>query len=135
MAWNSCTGGRKLRTETGSPRSRRFREPLGTSDIQSLADIGNSYALVREMRAVPFGLEDISRLAAVTAAPLLPLLLTIFSPEETHSAHHQGCVLKVSRCVSDCQRAAMSESLPSDTTGLGGIARHAAPANTELTGG
>jgi hypothetical protein len=57
-------------------------ELLGTSDIQSLADIGHSYALVREMRAVPFGLEDISRLAAVTAAPLLPLLLTIFSPEE-----------------------------------------------------
>jgi hypothetical protein len=27
-------------------------------------------------------LEDISRLAAATAAPLLPLLLTIFSPEE-----------------------------------------------------
>ena len=34
------------------------------------------------MRAVPFGLEDISRLAAATAAPFLPLLLTIFSPEE-----------------------------------------------------
>jgi hypothetical protein len=59
-----------------------FEELLGAGDIQSLADLGNSYALVREMRAVPFGLEDISRLAAATAAPLLPLLLTIFSPEE-----------------------------------------------------
>jgi len=57
-------------------------EVLGAADIQSLADLGNSYALVREMRAVPFGLEDISRLAAATAAPLVPLLLTIFSPEE-----------------------------------------------------
>jgi hypothetical protein len=57
-------------------------ELLGSADIQSLADLGNSYALVREMRSVPFGLEDISRLAAATAAPLLPLLLTIFSPEE-----------------------------------------------------
>jgi hypothetical protein len=57
-------------------------ELLGAADIQSLADLGNSYGLVREMRAVPFGLEDISRLAAATAAPLLPLLLTIFSPEE-----------------------------------------------------
>ena len=57
-------------------------ELLGTGDIQSLADLGNSYAMVRDMRAVPFGLEDISRLAAATAAPLLPLLLTIFSPEE-----------------------------------------------------
>jgi hypothetical protein len=57
-------------------------ELLGAADIQSLADIGNSYALVREMRPVPFGLDDITRLAAATAAPLLPLLLTIFSPEE-----------------------------------------------------
>jgi hypothetical protein len=55
---------------------------LGTSDIQSLADLGNSYALVRDMRPIPFGVEDIGRLAAATAAPLLPLLLTIFSPEE-----------------------------------------------------
>jgi hypothetical protein len=57
-------------------------ELLGAADIQSLADLGNSYALVRDMRSVPFGLEDISRLAAATAAPLLPLLLTIFSPDE-----------------------------------------------------
>lgn len=57
-------------------------ELLGAADIQSLADLGNSYAMVREMRAVPFGLEDITRLAAVTATPLLPLLLTIFPLEE-----------------------------------------------------
>jgi hypothetical protein len=57
-------------------------ELLGAADIQSLADLGNSYGLVREMRSVPFGLEDISRLAAVTAAPFLPLMLTIWSPEE-----------------------------------------------------
>jgi hypothetical protein len=57
-------------------------ELLGTGDIQSLADLGNSYAMVRDMRSVPFGLEDISRLAAATAAPFLPLLLTIFTPEE-----------------------------------------------------
>jgi hypothetical protein len=57
-------------------------ELLGASDIQSLADLGNSYALVRDMRSVPFGLQDVARLAAATAAPLLPLLLTIFSPDE-----------------------------------------------------
>ena len=55
---------------------------MGTADIQSLADLGNSYGFVREMRSVPFGLEDISRLAAATAAPLVPLLLTILSAEE-----------------------------------------------------
>jgi len=57
-------------------------ELLGAADIQSLADLGNSYAMVRDMRSIPFGLEDITRLAAATAAPLLPLLLTIFSPED-----------------------------------------------------
>jgi hypothetical protein len=63
-------------------RDPAAEELLGAADIQSLADLGNSYAFVREMRSVPFGLEDISRLAAATAAPLLPLLFTIFSPEE-----------------------------------------------------
>src|SRR5271157_2957715 len=57
-------------------------ELLGTADIQSLADLDNSYTVVREMRPVPFGLQDIARLAAATAAPLTPLLLTVFSPEE-----------------------------------------------------
>src|SRR5215470_11335529 len=57
-------------------------ELLGTGDIQSLADLGNSYQVIREMRVVPFGLQDISRLAIATAAPLSPLLLTIFSFEE-----------------------------------------------------
>ena len=60
----------------------RSEELLGTGDIQSLADLGNSYAMVREMRVVPFGLQDVSRLAIATAAPLSPLLLTIFSFEE-----------------------------------------------------
>ena len=63
----------------GKPPSQ---ELLGTGDIQSLADLGNSYEIVREMRVVPFGLQDVSRLALATAAPLSPLLLTIFSFEE-----------------------------------------------------
>jgi hypothetical protein len=57
-------------------------EVLGSGDIQSLADLNNSYDVVRGMRPVPFGLDDISRLALATAAPLAPLLLTVFSPEE-----------------------------------------------------
>jgi len=57
-------------------------ELLGSGDIQSLADLANSYQVVREMRVGPFGLQDISRLAIATAAPLSPLLLTIFSFEE-----------------------------------------------------
>jgi hypothetical protein len=57
-------------------------ELLGTGDIQSLADLGNSYAVIGEMRSVPFGVRDMLRLAAVTAAPLVPLGLTIWSLEE-----------------------------------------------------
>jgi hypothetical protein len=63
---------------SASPRD----ELLGAADIQSLADLGNSYAVISEMRAVPFGLQDMTRLATATAAPLVPLGLTIFSLEE-----------------------------------------------------
>jgi hypothetical protein len=57
-------------------------ELLGSGDIQSLADLGNSFTVVQEMRPVPFGLMDLARLAVVTLAPLVPLTLTIFSLEE-----------------------------------------------------
>ncbi len=55
---------------------------LGSADIQSLADLEGSYSIIREMRVVPFGVQDITRLVMVTALPLLPLTLTIFSLEE-----------------------------------------------------
>lgn len=55
---------------------------LGTSDIQSLADLGNSYSIARDMRIVPFSMNDVTTVAAVTAAPLLPLTLTTFSLED-----------------------------------------------------
>jgi hypothetical protein len=62
--------------------ARKENELLGTGDIQSLADLGNSYSVVREMRLVPFGFEDVMRLAVTTAVPLLPLALTMISFEE-----------------------------------------------------
>jgi len=71
-----------FQTKWVSRDSSKSEELLGSADIQSLADLGGSYDMVREMRPVPFGLDDITRLAAATAAPLVPLLLTIFSPEE-----------------------------------------------------
>jgi hypothetical protein len=57
-------------------------EVLGSGDIQSLADLSSSYEIVSDMRAVPFGLEDIIRLAAAAVVPLAPLLLTILPLEE-----------------------------------------------------
>ena len=50
---------------------------IGSSDIQSLADLANSYAVVHEMRSVPFGLNAITQLVLVTVAPILPLTLTV----------------------------------------------------------
>ena len=55
---------------------------LGSSDIQSLADMENSYDAVRRMRLVPFGLTEITALAAMTLAPLLPLMLTVYSLDQ-----------------------------------------------------
>jgi len=57
-------------------------EFLGSGDIQSLADLGNSYSVVSDMRVLPVKLNDIVRLAMATAAPFVPLLLTVFSFEE-----------------------------------------------------
>jgi len=57
-------------------------ELLGSADIQSLADLGNSMGVVQEMRLVPFGWRDVTRLVMITAVPFLPLLLTIFSLED-----------------------------------------------------
>jgi hypothetical protein len=58
-------------------------EPLiGSADIQSLADLGNSYQLVREMRTVPFTKETVVQLAVITLVPLAPLLLTMIPLEE-----------------------------------------------------
>ena len=53
-------------------------EPLlGSADIQSLADMGNSYRFVDDMRPVPFGKNLVIRLALATALPGLPLLLLL----------------------------------------------------------
>ena len=59
------------------------REPLvGSADIQSLADLGNSFELVRAMRPVPVTRDAIVQIAAATLVPILPLLLTIMPLEE-----------------------------------------------------
>jgi hypothetical protein len=55
---------------------------LGTADIQSLADLANSFVVIRQMRLVPFSLQNILVLVAAAAAPFVPLLLTIMPIEE-----------------------------------------------------
>jgi hypothetical protein len=53
-------------------------EPLlGSADIQSLADLGNSFRYIQEMRTFPFSLRALLQLAVVTSLPCLPLLLLV----------------------------------------------------------
>ena len=55
---------------------------LGSGDIQSLADLGNSFEVVREMGLLPFGRQTVIRLAILIALPLLPLTLTMIPLED-----------------------------------------------------
>src|SRR5262249_36026835 len=57
-------------------------ELLGTGDIQSLADLGNSFGFIALMRQVTFGTDLIVNLAVAVAAPLAPLVLAIIPLEE-----------------------------------------------------
>jgi hypothetical protein len=53
-------------------------EPLlGSADIQSLADLGNSYELVRKMRGFPIELSDFVGIALPGIIPALPLITTV----------------------------------------------------------
>jgi hypothetical protein len=56
----------------------RPEEPLvGSADIQSLADMGNSFEVVKGMRLVPFGKEMVVQLAVISLLPVAPLVLTM----------------------------------------------------------
>jgi hypothetical protein len=58
-------------------------EPLlGSSDIQSMADLDSSFAIVREMKLVPFGRQTVVWFVVIIALPLVPLPFTTFSLEE-----------------------------------------------------
>jgi len=56
--------------------------PLGSGDIQSLADMSNSLATVRATRSVPLTRDAIVKLGAATLAPIAPLALTIIPATE-----------------------------------------------------
>jgi hypothetical protein len=58
-------------------------EPLlGSADIQSLADLRNACAVVSEIHVAPFEIKNVAVLAAITLAPCVPLVFTVFSIEE-----------------------------------------------------
>jgi hypothetical protein len=58
-------------------------EPLvGSGDIQSLADLGNSMEVVRTMRIAPITADGVLRLAAAVLVPIAPLTLTLMPLDE-----------------------------------------------------
>lgn len=50
---------------------------LGTGDIQSSADLGNSFAFIEKMNGVPMGPRTPVHLAVASLLPMAPLLLTV----------------------------------------------------------
>ena len=63
----------------GAPPDEPF---IGSADIQSLADLGNSFEVVKEMRWAPFTMATVFQLGVTTLVPVLPLMLTMISLEE-----------------------------------------------------
>ena len=58
-------------------------EPLlGSADIQSLADLRNSFMVVEGIRMAPFTMRNVLELTVITLLPIAPLLLTTFSVEQ-----------------------------------------------------
>lgn len=63
----------------GAPADERL---IGSGDIQSLADLGNSLEVIRGMRLAPVTKDTFLRLGAAVLAPLAPLALTMMPLEE-----------------------------------------------------
>jgi hypothetical protein len=55
---------------------------VGTGDIQSLADLNNSFEIIPAMRLFPFGKAVVIQITATLLLPVLPLALTMISLEE-----------------------------------------------------
>jgi hypothetical protein len=78
--------GQRYASEFSHKWFRSARSPgerlVGSADIQSLADLRNSFLVVKDMHWTPFDLKDVLTLAACALVPLIPLLLTKYSIEE-----------------------------------------------------
>jgi hypothetical protein len=61
------------------PAGRPDEPLLGSADIQSLADLSNSFQVVQEMRLFPCVWAAVLRLVVTLAIPLIPLALTMVS--------------------------------------------------------
>ena len=55
---------------------------IGSGDIQSLADLGNSFQVIREIKPFPFGKDTVIQIVVIPLLPVLPLVLTMIPLEE-----------------------------------------------------
>lgn len=55
---------------------------IGNSDIQSLADLVNSFQVIRDIRSVPFDKDSVVQVVFLVLAPVIPLVLTMIPLEE-----------------------------------------------------
>jgi hypothetical protein len=63
----------------GAPAGESF---IGSADIQSLADMANSFAVIRGIRPVPVTRQSLIQLVVITLLPVAPLALTMISAKE-----------------------------------------------------
>jgi hypothetical protein len=63
---------------------------LGTADVQSLADLGNSFRLIEKMWIVPISMRQLVTMALFGAARRFRCAVSD-SLERHHDEHHQGC--------------------------------------------
>jgi hypothetical protein len=61
---------------------REGEQLLGSGDIQSLADLGNAFAVIREMKAAIFSRPVFVQLTAATLIPFVPLVFTMIPLEQ-----------------------------------------------------
>jgi hypothetical protein len=63
----------------GAPADEQL---IGSGDIQSLADLGNSFQVIRDIQPFPFGKDTVIRILVMTLIPVSPLVLTMIPLEE-----------------------------------------------------
>lgn len=62
-----------------APRTKTDEEPLGSQDIQALADLGTAFAVVESVRFAPFGRRAVYLVLGATLLPMAPLVFTEMS--------------------------------------------------------
>jgi hypothetical protein len=77
-----ATYGQEFAAKWIKGKHRAGETPLGSDDIQSLADMGNSFVFVRDMRIVPVDKRTFVVLALAAALPLVPMLIFVTPTDE-----------------------------------------------------